>query len=128
MVALNKSDLSAVLVLPPSCAALGSSPLRVSAHTGEGVAALRAALAAALGSGSGDDPAAALVTNARHIDALAPRAGRDRGSRRAPRSSAPGEIVAGEIRVALAALGEVTGEAVAPDLLARIFARFCIGK
>jgi tRNA modification GTPase len=127
VVALNKCDLAAALVLPPSCAAAGSSPLRVSAHTGDGIAALRAALAAALGSGSGDDPAAALVTNARHIDALRRAQVAIEEAGRAA-LAAPGEIVAGEIRVALAALGEVTGEAVAPDLLARIFARFCIGK
>jgi tRNA modification GTPase len=42
--------------------------------------------------------------------------------------AAPGELVAGDVRAALEALGEVTGEAVAPDLLERIFARFCIGK
>ena len=44
------------------------------------------------------------------------------------RRALPGEIVAGEIRIALESLGEVTGEAVAPDLLDRIFARFCVGK
>jgi tRNA modification GTPase len=37
-------------------------------------------------------------------------------------------LVAAELRHALAAIGEVTGEAVAPDLLDRIFRRFCIGK
>jgi tRNA modification GTPase len=52
-----------------------------------------------------------------------------RSPRRWPLAAeAPGEIVAGELAVALAALGEVTGEAAAPDLLERIFARFCIGK
>ena len=41
---------------------------------------------------------------------------------------APGEIVALELREALAAVGEVTGRQVGEDLLERIFARFCIGK
>jgi tRNA modification GTPase len=67
------------------------------------------------------------VTNARHIDALR-RARVALVSARDAAETEPGEIVAGELRVALAALGEVTGEAVAPDLLERIFARFCIGK
>jgi len=125
VVALNKSDLAAVIVLPSSCAQ--ATPLRVSAHTGDGVAALRAALAAALASGSNDDPAVALVTNARHIDALRRAQLAIEEAGRAA-CDAPGEIVAGEIRVALEALGEVTGEAASPDLLARIFARFCIGK
>jgi tRNA modification GTPase len=80
-----------------------------------------------LADGNGDDSARALVTNARHIDALRRAQLALEEAARAART-APGEIVAGEIRVALQALGEVTGEAVAPDLLARIFARFCIGK
>jgi tRNA modification GTPase len=33
-----------------------------------------------------------------------------------------------DLRAALAALGEVTGESVTEDALAAIFARFCIGK
>ena len=40
----------------------------------------------------------------------------------------PGEIVALELRDALATLGEVTGRTVSEDLLDRIFARFCVGK
>jgi tRNA modification GTPase len=36
--------------------------------------------------------------------------------------------VALELREALAAVGEVTGEVVGEDILARIFSRFCVGK
>ena len=125
VIALNKSDLAARLVLPPSYDA--TTPLKVSAHSGEGVAELRAALATALAPDSGDDPAQALVTNVRHIDALRRAQCAIEEAGRAA-LEAPGEIVAGEIRLALDALGEVTGEAASPDLLARIFARFCIGK
>lgn len=126
LVAINKSDLPRRLdPLPRSM----PEPIAVSAHTGEGVAALREALARALafGAHASSNGAEALVTNARHIDALRRAQGALEEARRAA-TFAPGEIVAGEIRVALGALGEVTGEAVAPDLLERIFARFCIGK
>jgi tRNA modification GTPase len=126
VVALNKSDLPQRLALPPDVAR-GAEAVAVSALTGGGLPALRARLAAAVAGderAAGDD-AEALVTNTRHIDAL-------RRARialaDATAHSAPGEIIAGEIRLALEALGEVTGEAVAPDLLDRIFARFCIGK
>jgi tRNA modification GTPase len=115
--ALNKCDLPRVHER--------ADAIPVSAHTGAGVAEVRAALAHALGASA--DASGALVTNARHIDAL----GRARAALELAREAAeaaPGEIVAGEIRVALGALGEVTGEAVAPDLLERIFARFCVGK
>jgi tRNA modification GTPase len=40
----------------------------------------------------------------------------------------PGEIVALELREALAAIGEVTGRQASEELLERIFSRFCIGK
>jgi tRNA modification GTPase len=115
VVAANKADLPR---------RLEGAPLYVSAHTGEGLPALRAALATA--AGATGDGGAALVTNARHIDAL--RRARAALVLASAALHEPGEIVAGELRVALAALGEVTGEAVAPDLLERIFARFCIGK
>jgi tRNA modification GTPase len=44
------------------------------------------------------------------------------------RQAAGHEWVAGEIRVALAAIGEVTGEIYTDDILDRVFSRFCIGK
>jgi tRNA modification GTPase len=37
-------------------------------------------------------------------------------------------IVAGQVRAAAAALGEVTGAEIGPDLIDRIFSRHCIGK
>ncbi|MGH7724208.1 MAG: tRNA uridine-5-carboxymethylaminomethyl(34) synthesis GTPase MnmE [Candidatus Eiseniibacteriota bacterium] len=167
VVALNKSDRASSIDVR-ELGLVENEVVPVSARTGEGMAALRTRLVPAV-TGESPGPAAAgagvgtaaggaseaLVTNARHIDALerartairsalaaaqplvpetvgAPHdPGADRASSADPipaGTSAPGEIVAGEIRVALAALGEVTGEAVAPDLLDRIFARFCIGK
>jgi tRNA modification GTPase len=129
LVAINKSDLPRRLDAPPSLPPSTPEPIAVSAHTGAGVATLREALARALAFGvhASSNGAEALVTNARHIDALRRAQSALEEARRAA-TFAPGEIVAGEIRVALGALGEVTGEAVAPDLLERIFARFCIGK
>ncbi len=38
------------------------------------------------------------------------------------------ELVASEIRAAVSALGEVTGEVYTDDILDRVFGRFCIGK
>jgi tRNA modification GTPase len=124
VVARNKSDLPAA---PQSVEPEGA--VSVSALTGEGLPALRAALAAALRGGRPAGAAAeALVTNGRHIEALRQAREAIAAARQGARDKAPGELVAGDVRVALEALGEVTGEAVAPDLLERIFARFCIGK
>ena len=38
------------------------------------------------------------------------------------------ELAAVELRVALAELGQISGQIVADDILGRIFARFCVGK
>jgi tRNA modification GTPase len=40
----------------------------------------------------------------------------------------PVDLLAGDLTVALNALGEITGETVGDDLLDLIFSRFCIGK
>ena len=42
--------------------------------------------------------------------------------------SLPLDFVSIDLRAALAALGEITGETATDDLLDRIFAEFCIGK
>jgi len=114
---------------PVVCGNAIADNLYVSSITGDGLPELRAAIVRALGGpAAGANAAEALVTNSRHIDALGRAAAAIASARAAATAGEPGEIVAGEVRLALEALGEVTGEAAAPDLLERIFARFCIGK
>jgi len=61
----------------------------------------------------------------RHIDALKRAlAGVDRAKAETGRL----ELLAEELRLAQRALGEITGEFSADDLLGEIFSRFCIGK
>jgi tRNA modification GTPase len=104
-----------------------SRALRVSCVTGQGLAELRAALATLLGADRAGGLAGA-VANPRHAEALArARAALGRATLAAD-DGAPGEIVALELRDALAAMGEVTGRNASEELLERIFARFCIGK
>ena len=101
--------------------------VHVSSTTGEGLDALRSALAELLGADRAGGLAGA-VANPRHADALSrARAAAVRAAEIAAQGS-PGEIVALELREALAAIGEVTGRQASEDLLERIFARFCIGK
>ena len=130
LVVLHKSDLESRVAeadvlahVDPSLARL----VRVSSATGEGHDALRASLAELLGADRAGSLAGA-VANPRHAEALIrARASLVRASEVATQG-APGEIVALELREALAAVGEVTGRQVGEDLLERIFARFCIGK
>ena len=127
--AWTKLDISAIPRLCGTMLAHQPPRVYVSAVTGEGLDDLRRLIVKKLGGRTDDANAAeALVTNRRHIDALSRAQAAIATARTAATAGEPGEIVAGEVRLALEALGEVTGEGAAPDLLERIFARFCIGK
>jgi tRNA modification GTPase len=130
VVALTKSDLPHAATDADVSRALGGPGrrvVRVSSVTGEGLDELRSALRTALGADRAGGLSGA-VANPRHTDALT--RSRDALARAADAAERgePGEIVALELRDALAALGEVTGRNASEDLLERIFARFCIGK
>lgn len=101
----------------------GIEALAVSAETGEGLAALRRAIAASIA------PAAesALVTNARHIEALQRAAASVSDAEKSAGGTEP-ELVATDLREALAALGQITGRETSADLIERIFSKFCVGK
>jgi tRNA modification GTPase len=95
----------------------------LSAKTGAGVDLLRDALLEAAGwqaAGEG-----AFMARARHLDALSRAAGHLAAARG---SAAQLELFAEELRLAQAALSEITGEFTADDLLGEIFSSFCIGK
>ena len=118
----NKSDLPA-LWSAETLAAQGISACSVSAETGEGLAALRHAIAVRVA----PEQESALVTNARHIEALQLAA----ASVAEARQNAGGaelELVATDLREALSALGQITGRTAAADLIERIFSKFCVGK
>ena len=112
----NKLDLAPKFKSPPGAVA-------VSAKTGQGLEALRAAILAAAGwSSSGES---VFLARERHLRALE----KARGHVDAARGElARWELFAEELRLAHAALGEITGEFTADDLLGQIFSRFCIGK
>ena len=95
----------------------------LSARTGAGVDLLRNKLLEAAGwqaAGEG-----AFMARARHLDALGRAADHLDAARE---SAAQLELFAEELRLAQAALSEITGEFTADDLLGEIFSSFCIGK
>lgn len=97
--------------------------LAISAATGDGLPALLAAMGTALRTrfAAGEAP---LITRQRHRQALEDAALHLRRSLAAP---AP-ELAAEDLRLAMRALGRVTGAVDVEDLLDRIFRDFCIGK
>jgi len=132
LLALNKRDLPGAEPAARAAAiasALGAPPVAValSALSGEGLAELRAELARALGA-EGRGSLAGAVANARHAEALARATAALERAVAAGERGEPGECVSLELREALAAIEEVTGQRVSDELLDRIFGRFCIGK
>jgi tRNA modification GTPase len=100
--------------------------LRVSALTGAGLPALRAHLTAVMGYQSVDG--GVVSARRRHLEALTRAQAHTEAAARLLTERRAGELVAEELRAAQRALGEITGEFTSEDLLARIFAGFCIGK
>jgi tRNA modification GTPase len=95
----------------------------LSAKTGAGMELLRDKLLEAAGwqaAGEG-----AFMARARHLDALDRAASHLAAARQ---ETAHLELFAEELRLAQAALSEITGEFTADDLLGEIFSKFCIGK
>ena len=40
----------------------------------------------------------------------------------------PGDFVAIDLKEAVAAMGEITGDAIAEEVIEQVFAQFCVGK
>jgi tRNA modification GTPase len=105
----------------------GLDTLEISAHTGEGIDALRAAIISVLsGDETGRDTPA--ITNARHVDLLTRAAEVLRRAAAAARDGVPEECVAADVADARVLLEEVTGMRTTDDVLHAIFDKFCIGK
>jgi tRNA modification GTPase len=115
----NKLDLAPRFVVPKG----PHATVAVSAKTGAGMDSLRDAILRAAGwSSTGES---VFLARQRHLDAL------ERAREHlvaAARESGRWEFFAEELRLAQVALGEITGELTADDLLGEIFARFCVGK
>jgi tRNA modification GTPase len=128
VIVANKSDLPPLL-RPEDAAELwpGAQVVSVSCVTRAGLDTLEETIRR-LAIGGELHSADALVSSARHQDALR-RAGEHLHAATTTLGDAlPLDFVSIDLRAALAALGEVTGETATDDLLGRIFAEFCIGK
>ena len=128
LIARNKSDLPEAGGHEPALALLPGVPIvDVSTVTGAGIEVLEAALRdlALAGSGAASEPA--LVTVRQH-DALRRSLAAVEAAQDAHALGLPLDLLAVDVRTALYAVGEVTGEHVDDAVLDEIFSRFCIGK
>ncbi len=128
ILAINKADLPQTLDEAQAQALWpGATLVHCSTLSRAGVAPLEETIArlALSGAAQGGDP---LVASARHADALRRAGERLADAQAALAQRDPLDFVAIDLRDALEALGEITGETATGDLLDRIFAEFCIGK
>ena len=119
---VNKIDLAG---LAPHAA---RERVQLSALSGSGIDGLRRVLLDIAGWDAGAEGGAYLA-RARHLHAL--QRGREHvvaAQAHAQHGNRQLELFAEELRLAGRALGEITGEVSADDLLGQIFSRFCIGK
>jgi len=127
IVVSNKSDLPQAIRLPAQVES--ENVVRISARDGGGIEELREAIFSRFIHGESlDGRDFTALSQTRHRDAL------DRAQKslllflKIFAVGMPLEIVSLELRDALNALGEVTGETTTDDILDQIFTRFCIGK
>ncbi|HEU4962427.1 MAG TPA: tRNA uridine-5-carboxymethylaminomethyl(34) synthesis GTPase MnmE [Bacilli bacterium] len=129
IIILNKLDLPRRIDLDAvRRLATGKKLVETSIATGEGMEELEAAVEDLFLSGDIEGKEGSYVSNARHI-ALLEKAKREmQESLDAANFGMTLDLVAVDIRNCWMTLGEVTGEAVAEDLLDQIFSQFCLGK
>lgn len=100
----------------------------VSARTGAGLDALEAALVRPYLAPETDAAESVIVTAARHARALEAAHRALHHALQTTREGLPGDFIAIDVRGALDALGEITGETVTEEIVHRIFQDFCVGK
>ena len=130
----NKTDLSSPEAEAAFVHAFGAADpdtplvLMAAGHK-QGLDALQAALLTQVrGSSLENTASATIVTNVRHARALETAAEHLTAVQAGLDTNRGTELLAADLRHALAALGEITGEISSEDLLTSIFTQFCIGK
>jgi len=115
---INKADL----VDPAKRASIEDTALWVSARSGDGLEELKTRILHAAGWRDGEG---VFLARARHLQALSEASSHLVAAEAGIEQL---DLCAEELRLAQSALGSITGEVTADDLLGKIFSQFCIGK
>jgi tRNA modification GTPase len=124
LVVRNKSDLNAGADVPPELPMLS---VATSALSGEGMPALRDALAELVRNPAGESESG-ILTSLRHFEAVSGAVAALGAAREAIGKKIPHEMLLLDLYGGLRQLDSLTGETTAEDILNRIFSSFCIGK
>ena len=125
---LNKADLP--LMVESSALPLPAPWVQVCALTGEGLADLEDKIVETIFGEklSLSDSELPLVNSPRHKNAIERALAQVCTALQSYEQSLPADFITIDLTTACAALGEITGETVAENLLETIFSNFCIGK
>ena len=126
LLALNKTDLPRVL--SPSALEGRGDPVSISALTGEGFDRLTEQLFLRLSGDAGVERDDLMITDARQHAALRRAIEQATEARDLMIQGELEEIILLKLHVALASLGEITGETLTEEILGQIFSTFCVGK
>ena len=138
---VNKIDLPRRNVLPTSCRQSDNSQcsvrrqdagstllVEVCCLSGQGIEALKDAIKELVWSGEIKAEMLQVMINSRHQDALTRARAATQRTLDVLRAGETLELAAGELRIAVNAVGEIVGKTATEDLLDSIFSQFCIGK
>ena len=121
---LNKSDLRTCVTADEIQALCPCVPvIALSALTGDGLADLKAYMQEKAG-----EPSRLAITTSRHLAAARRAASSLRQAADSLTANIPLDLAAVDLRDALSALGEITGDEVEERLLDQVFSSFCVGK
>jgi tRNA modification GTPase len=129
LLVINKNDLPSIQNGTALADFLPTAPrVRISALAGEGIEALEEAIVEQVTGGGVTLADTPLVSNPRHKALLHHALTHTRAAIEAQAAGLSPDLVSIDVRAAVDALGEITGETATEDLLDTIFSKFCIGK
>jgi tRNA modification GTPase len=126
LLVINKNDLASVVA--PADFLPAARRVHISALTNEGIEALETAIVELVTGGSVTLADTPLVSNPRHKALLQRALTHTQAAIAAQQTDLSPDLVSIDVRAAVDALGEITGETATEDLLDTIFSKFCIGK
>lgn len=127
LLVLNKIDLPQAHP-PPADFLPGVPRVPLSALTGEGLDTLEEILVEQITGGHVTLGDGAVVSNPRHQALISRAIAHTESAIAAQSAGLSPDLVSVDVREAVDALGEITGETATEDLLETIFSKFCIGK
>lgn len=125
---INKTDAGRRIAQGEAQRLWGVPAVAVSAQTGENIPALEEAVFSSAPDISFSWGEGAVVANMRHIEIFGWAAAALDAAVGSLKAALPPEFAALDVKKALDALGEITGETFSEGLLDAIFSKFCIGK